>query len=214
MKELTGRQRQLMDFIEEYLGTHGFPPSIREMADHMGIRSTNGVNDHLKALEKKGYISREKSSKSRAITVSSPKLEKFDPEIEEAMVAVPVLGRVAAGVPVLSEENFEDTIHLGQSLLPSSGKIFALRVRGESMIGKGILEGDTVLVRSQQSANSGDLVVAMVDGEATVKTFRRNKDSIRFEPANPDFEPIVLGRQDFRQTSILGVVTGLVRQFL
>jgi repressor LexA len=213
MRELTGRQRQLMNFIEDYLNTHGFPPSIREMADHMGIRSTNGVNDHLKALEKKGYITREKSLKSRAITVSSPKLEKFDSENEEAMVAVPVLGRVAAGVPVLSEENYEGIIHLGQSLLPSSGKVFALKVRGESMIGKGILEGDTVLVRSQQSANSGDLVVAMVDGEATVKTFRRNKESIRFEPANPDFEPIVLGRQDFRQTSILGVVTGLVRQF-
>jgi repressor LexA len=206
MKELTGRQQQLLEFIEEHLRIHGFPPSIREMADHMGIRSTNGVNDHLKALRKKEGL------KSRAISVLARAKRASTRKPDEPVVAVPVLGRVAAGAPVLSDENFEGTISMGRSLLPSSRKLFALRVRGDSMIGKGIFDGDLVLVKSQANADSGQIVVAMVDGEATVKIFRRLESHIRLEPANEAMQPIVIHRQDFAPTSILGVVTGVYRQ--
>jgi repressor LexA len=210
MKGLTDRQQQLLHFIEDHLRIHGFPPSIREMADHMGIRSTNGVNDHLKALEKKGYIHRGSGLKSRAISLLSRAKRASARRPEEPVVAVPILGRVAAGVPVLSDENYEGSIILGRSLLPASRKMFALRVRGDSMIDKGIFDGDMVLVSSQQHADSGQIVVALVDGEATVKTLRRLKNHIRLEPANQKMEPIVVRQQD--SASILGVVTGVYRQ--
>lgn len=212
MKGLTDRQQQLLHFIEDHLRIHGFPPSIREMADHMGIRSTNGVNDHLKALEKKGYIQRGAGLKSRAISLLSRIKRTAARRPEEPVVAVPILGRVAAGVPVLSDENFEGSISLGRSLLPANRKLFALRVRGDSMINKGILDGDMVVVSSQPDADSGQVVVAMVDGEATVKTLRRLKNHIRLEPANEEFEPIEIRHQDITSTSILGVVTGVYRQ--
>ena len=212
MKELTDRQRQLLEFIEDHLRIQGFPPSIREMADHMGIRSTNGVNDHLKALLKKGYIKKSQGLKSRAISLLGRAKRASARRPEEQVVLVPILGRVAAGAPVLSDENFEGTISMGRSLLPSSRNLFALRVQGDSMIGKGIFDGDMVLVKSQPSADSGQIVVAMVDGETTVKTLRRLKNHIRLEPANDQIEPIVIHRQDFAPTSILGVVTGVYRQ--
>jgi repressor LexA len=212
MKELTDRQRQLLSFIEDHLHEHGFPPSIREMADHMGIRSTNGVNDHLKALERKGYISREKSLKSRAISIVASSFPGNRSVDDEPLVSVPILGQVAAGLPVLSEENFEGNLALGQSLLPRDHKVFALKVRGDSMIEKGILDGDTVIVHSQQTADSGQIVVAMVEGEATVKTFKSSAGAIRLEPANPVFAPIVIHPKDFKTTTILGVVTGVFRQ--
>ncbi|HUU00851.1 MAG TPA: transcriptional repressor LexA [Myxococcota bacterium] len=212
MRELTARQQQLLSFIEEYAIEHGFPPAIREMADHMGISSTNGVNDHLKALERKGYLSREKGLKSRAIRLAAPSRAHPAERDDGAAVLVPLLGRVAAGLPVMSEENLDRELLLDRSLLPASGKVFALCVRGDSMTGRGILDGDLVLVRSQQSAVSGDIVVAMLDGEVTVKTYRRSRESVVLEPANPAFEPIVIRRRDFASASILGVVSGLVRQ--
>jgi repressor LexA len=212
MKGLTDRQQQLLHFIEDHLRIHGFPPSIREMADHMGIRSTNGVNDHLKALERKGYIQRGAGLKSRAISLLSRSKRAPSRRAEEPVVAVPILGRVAAGVPVLSDENFEGSVSLGRSLLPSNRKLFSLRVRGDSMIDEGIFDGDLVLVSSQSTADSGQIVVALVDGEATVKILRRHKNHIRLEPANEKFEPIVIRSQDFTPTSILGVVTGVYRQ--
>jgi repressor LexA len=210
MKGLTDRQQQLLQFIEDHLRINGFPPSIREMADHMGIRSTNGVNDHLKALEKKGYIQRGAGLKSRAISLLSRARRASSRRPEEPVVAIPILGRVAAGAPVLSDENYEGCISLGRSLLPAGGKLFALRVRGDSMIDKGIFDGDMVLVSSQQHADSGQIVVALVDGEATVKTFRLSKNHIRLEPANEKMEPIIVRQQD--SASILGVVTGVYRQ--
>ncbi len=210
MKELTSRQQQLLTFIGEHLAEVGYPPTIREMADHMGIRSTNGVSDHLKALERKGYIARERNAKSRALSLVSatpaPKAE------DELVVAIPVLGQVAAGLPVLSEENLEGTMPFGRDLLPNAEQLFALGVRGDSMTGRGILEGDTVLVRPQQTARPGQMVVAMIDGETTVKTFRQTAQSIRFEAANPDYAPIIIRRNDFKSTSILGVVVGVFRR--
>jgi len=215
--ELTARQRELLLFIEDHVRTYGFPPSIREMADAMGIRSTNGVNDHLKAIERKGYIARGQGLKSRAISVRVPapatagEHPGADEELDEPVLAVPILGRVAAGAPVLSEENFEGTVRVGQSLLGPERNLFALRVRGDSMIGKGIFEGDIVFVRPQRNARSGQTVVALVDGETTVKTFRPSGDAIRLEPANPAVRPIVIRKKDRLPTTILGVVRGVYR---
>ncbi|NMB77291.1 MAG: transcriptional repressor LexA [Myxococcales bacterium] len=210
MDGLTERQEQLLRFIEAYGEMHGFPPSIREMAEHMGIRSTNGVNDHLKALLRKGFIRREGQAKSRALSLARRRgAASFR---EEPAVSVPILGRVAAGQPILAEENLEGRLPVGRSLLRGAGDVFALRVRGESMIGKGILDGDLVIVRSQNAADPGQVVVAMLEGEVTVKTFRPEKDRVVFEPANPAMQPIVVRREDFRQTDILGVVIGVYRE--
>lgn len=211
MEQLTERQQQLLRFIENQVEVYGFPPSIREMGEHMGIRSTNGVNDHLKALQRKGYLSRESELKSRAITVLRKPSSRGIVQ-EEPMLAIPILGRVAAGTPILAEENLEGTLPVGRSLLRGAAEVFALRVRGESMTGKGILDGDLVLVRSQNSAQPGQMVVALIEGEATVKIYRPSRDQIRFEPANPTFQPIVVNRHDFRQTSLLGIVVGVFRQ--
>jgi repressor LexA len=210
MQALTDRQQQLLTFIERHLTLHGFPPSIREMAEHMGIRSTNGVNDHLKALQRKGFLSREGEAKSRAISLSHRPGRMLAPE--EPLVAVPILGRVAAGAPILAQENVEGTLPVGRSLLRGAGEVFALKVKGESMIGRGILDGDVVLVRAQNSANPGQVVVAMIEEEATVKVFRPSRDQISFEPSNPSMKPIVVRRTDFRQTDILGVVIGVYRR--
>jgi repressor LexA len=220
MKELTSRQHQLLAFIESYIADNGYPPAIREMAEHMGIRSTNGVNDHLKALERKGYLSRRPGLKSRALRlierpaaaerVHPAAAEREQPAAET--VAVPIVGRVAAGAPVLAEEHLEGRLELDRSLVGAGAEVFALRVQGESMIGRGILPDDIVFVRRQPSARDGQIVVALIDGEATVKTFRPAGDRIVFEPANPRWEPIEIHRSDFRQTDLLGVVTGVYRK--
>lgn len=211
MKALTARQQELLDFIEHHIVDKGYPPSIREMADQMGIRSTNGVNDHLKALERKGYLVREAGLKSRAIALLHPSAAQTRNEAPEVL-HVPILGRVAAGQPILAEEHLEGHWNLDPSMIGRAGVQFALQVRGDSMIEKGILDGDTVFVRQQNHADAGQTVVAMIEGEATVKTFRPYKDQVVFEPANPDVAPIVIHRSDFRQTDILGVVTGVFRR--
>ncbi len=212
MKELTSRQRQLLAFIESYIADNGYPPAIREMAEHMGIRSTNGVNDHLKALERKGYLSRRPGLKSRALRLLERPATVEPERPAAATVAVPIVGLVAAGAPVLAEEHLEGQLELDRSLVGAGAEVFALRVQGESMIGRGILPDDIVFVRRQATAEPGQVVVALIDGEATVKTFRPAGDRIVFEPANPQWEPIEIHRSDFRQTDLLGVVTGVYRK--
>jgi repressor LexA len=162
------------------------------------------VNDHLLALERKGYLRRE-DMKSRALrpTASAGGVPR----------EVPLIGRVAAGQPILAIENLEGTLRLDASLLPGdSGKFFALRVRGESMVGAGILDGDIVFVRQQEDAPNGSIVVAMVGDEATVKTLHRDGERLRLQPANPAVAPIVVGREDGRTLSILGLVVGVYRK--
>lgn len=207
MKGLTARQRQLLEYIEAHLAENGYPPTLREMAAELGVSSPNGVNDHLKALERKGYIARSAGPKSRAITLIRPLPAPARGRQPADTVAVPLLGRVAAGMPVLSEENFEGTLAFDPALLPRSGRVFALRVTGDSMVGRGIREGDILLVRAQQTAHSGDVVVALVDGEATVKTLRRRGGAVVLDPANPAYQPIELdGRR--RNSRLLGIVVG------
>lgn len=233
MQGLTERQRQILEFISKRIQEQGYPPTIREIGEQMGIRSTNGVNDHLKALERKGFLKRE-GLKSRALRpVSSldvaalPGAEDEDLPLAGAsvlpamipsagdLVDVPVLGRVAAGSPILADEHVESTVRIDSFLLGSqhrAAKVFALRVAGESMIEAGILDGDYIFVKKQIEARFGDVVVAMIDGEATVKRYEPAGDVIRFVPANSSMQPIVVRRQEFRSTSILGIVVGVYRR--
>ena len=218
MKALTKRQQQLLNFIEQHTAENGYPPSIREMAEHMGIRSTNGVNDHLKALERKGYLARKAGLKSRAIALTNKRARPArrgraaQPRVPDTVVSIPLVGRVAAGTPILAEEHLEGQVHLDRDLVGSGAELFALRVQGDSMRDAGILSGDTVFVRRQPVARTGQVVVAMIEGEATVKTFRPGRDRVTFEPANPDHEPIVIRKADFQQTDLLGIVVGVYRR--
>src|SRR5690606_15570022 len=156
MQGLTKRQEQTLDFIRESIRGHGYPPTLREIGEHMGIRSTNGVNDHLRALERKGYLRRE-DMKSRAL-----RLVEDEPDAAgEEVVQVQVLGRVAAGVPILAEENVIDTVHVDRMMVRGGRDVFGLKVQGDSMIDAGILNGDYIFVRKQSAAERGDIVVAL-----------------------------------------------------
>ncbi len=221
MQGLTDRQGQILDFITKTIQDQGYPPTIREIGEEMGIKSTNGVNDHLKALERKGYLKRE-GLKSRALRpVKMPEAPRFTDNVVEALapqngsvISVPVLGRVAAGSPILADENVEATVQVDSFLLGGArgAKVFALRVSGESMIDIGILDGDYIFVKKQLEARKNDIVVAMIDGEATVKRYLPKGDVIEFVPENSTMKPIVVRKEDFRSTSILGIVCGVYRQ--
>lgn len=199
---LTDRQRQVLDFISDSIRKRGYPPTLREIGSHFGIRSTNGVNDHLRALEKKGYLQRE-DLKSRALRPLLSTSQTVD---------VPILGKVAAGQPLLAVRNYEDTVKVDRFFIGQSREVFALRIKGESMIEDGILDGDYVFVRKQLQANSGEVVVVMIGDEATVKRYYPEGDSIRFQPANAAMEPIVVRKRDFRSVNLLGVVIGVYRK--
>jgi repressor LexA len=199
---LTDRQREILDFITRSIAKRGYPPTLREIGSHFGIRSTNGVNDHLRALEKKGYLQRE-DLKSRALRPIVP---------ANQVVEVPVLGRVAAGQPLLAVRNHDDTVRVDRFFIGSNREVFALRVKGDSMIEDGILDGDYVFVRKQLQANAGETVVAMIGDEATVKRYYPEGDSIRFQPANARLDPIYVRKRDFKSVNLLGVVIGVYRK--
>jgi repressor LexA len=201
VQEITERQKEIYEFIRSTIATRGIAPSIREIGERFGIRSTNGVDKHLAALARIGYITRERGT-SRGIAL---------PSGTTAPGTIPLLGRVAAGRPILSPENREGECSVDLSLfgIRSAQHVFALRVAGESMIEAHILDGDTVLVREQQTAGSGDIVVAMVDGEATVKRFFVERDRVRLQPENRALAPLFFDRGDLR---ILGKVVGVMRR--
>ena len=225
---LTDRQEKILAFIKKSIHDQGYPPTIREIGEHFGIRSTNGVNDHLKALERKGYLLRGEL-KSRALSVidggraGPPRVARMISRRELAAVSggeaveVPVIGKVAAGEPILAEENITDHVRIDSVLLGEGGrKVFALRVAGDSMIGDGIFDGDYIFVRKQLQASPGEIVVAMIESaagaEATVKRFYPEGDRIRFQPSNPRLKPIYVSRDEFRETQIIGVVVGVYRK--
>src|SRR5262249_26113771 len=185
--ELTDRQKQVLSFISESIRHRGYPPTLREIGEKMGIRSTNGVNDHLKALEKKGYLARE-DLKSRALR---PLVKDKDrggkgsvavAALTDDLVEVPLVGRVAAGAPLLAVENVEDTVKVDRFFLGSGSakEVFALRVKGDSMIDDGIHDGDFIFVKKSLAADKGDIVVALIEDEATVKRYYPKGDAIRF----------------------------------
>lgn len=191
-------QQMILDYIVEQTKVKGYPPSVREIGEAVGLKSTSTVHGHLQRLEKKGLLHRD-PMKPRAIDVTSSL--SFD----NASKSVPIVGRVAAGSPILAEECFEGYIQLPDAMV-GSGEYFVLAIRGESMIDAGILNGDFVVVRKQSEARNGDIVVAMIDGDATVKRFFRENGHFRLQPENATMKPIIT-----RKVTILGKVTATYR---
>jgi repressor LexA len=226
MTGLTDRQLEVLRFIARQIEEAGYPPTIREIGEALDIRSTNGVNDHLKALERKGFLTRD-PVKSRALIPTDLAREALGERARPAnviplsrgstrgggrLVEVPIVGRVAAGQPILAQERIEDTVQVDSFLLGSARKVYGLRVQGDSMIGDGILPGDYIFVKKQLDAEDGEIVVAMIDDEATVKRVYFEGDRVRFQPSNPRMAPIYVRESDFRSTMILGVVVGVYRK--
>ncbi|MCW8850580.1 MAG: transcriptional repressor LexA [Melioribacteraceae bacterium] len=207
---MTNRQEEILKFIHDFIETNSFPPSYREIGSHFNITSTFGVKRHLDALIKKGYINIDSKS-NRSISLTEASLLKFNSNKENNSIEIPILGRVAAGYPILSEQNIEGTLFIDSSLIKRGNNYFGLKVRGESMIEDGIFEGDTVIVKSQNVANNNEIVIAMVDKDTTVKRYSKNKTKIELLPANKDFKPITISPDnDF---TILGKVVGVYRTY-
>ena len=200
MSALTPKQQQIYHFILSYSNRHGYPPSVREIGEHVGLKSPSTVHFHLKGLEAAGLITKAEG-KTRAITVCPA---HGAPIPRPGLV--PVVGSVAAGAPILAQECIED--YLSFDTGGRTGEHFALRVRGESMVDAGILPGDLVVVHQQSDANSGEIVVALFEDEATVKTLRRRDGHVWLMPANPEYEPI-----NGDGCAILGKVVGVVRLY-
>ena len=205
---LTKRQHKIFDFILSSIDRFGYPPSIPEIQKEFSFKSPNAVSDHLEALKRKGYISR-RARKSRGIGI---KVHTTAKENSNGNVAeIPVVGRVAAGSPILAQENIEGSIFVDKIISKNSGGMFALRVIGTSMINAGILNGDFVLVHQQPTAEQGDIVVALIEDEATVKRFYKDKNKIKLKPENDTMEPIFIDPKE-KDVTILGKVQGVIRK--
>ncbi|MGH3492691.1 MAG: transcriptional repressor LexA [Sciscionella sp.] len=213
-RPLTPRQLKVLKVIREWVKENGYPPSVREIGDAVGLNSTSSVSHQLHALESKGYL-RRNASQPRTVGVLPPKPDSAQARPSESEATeetrptpayVPVLGRIAAGGPILAEEAIEDVFPLPRDLV-GEGSLFLLKVVGESMIDAAIADGDWVVVRQQPTADNGDIVAAMLDGEATVKTFKRGDDHVWLMPHNDAFEPI-LGDA----ASVLGRVVAVLRR--
>lgn len=197
-RKTTPRQQAILDVIKDFTREHGYPPSVREIGERVGLSSSSTVQCHLRTLEKKGLIKRD-PTKPRALTSESD-------SIARDVITVPLVGRVAAGVPITASENIEDELALPASLVRNSGS-FMLRVKGDSMVDIAIVDGDLILVSPQKVANNGDVVVAMIDGEATVKSFYKEDNRVRLQPQNKYMEPIYTDNVD-----IVGKVSAIIRK--
>lgn len=218
---LTARQRIVLDFIRQTVDERGYPPSIREIGDAVGLASPSSVAHQLRSLEAKGFLRRD-ANRPRALEVTWPPragdqpgqpqvtmpVASYDPDGESvgAAVAVPVVGRIAAGAPILAEEQVEQVLPLPRSLV-GEGTLFSLQVKGDSMIDAAICDGDYVIVRQQPTADNGEIVAALLDGEATVKTLRRTPGQVWLMPHNPAYYPI-----DGNNATILGKVVAVIRR--
>lgn len=202
-KGLTKKQQLILQYILDYVEREGFPPSIREIGRDFSIGSLRGVTVHLDALDRKGYISR--SNTPRSIKLVHP---QFQPSGRVTML--PLLGTIAAGVPIEAQENIEDMVPVPPEMVRNTVGAFVLRIKGDSMIDEGILERDLVVVKPQSTANNNDLVAAMIEGEATVKRIRFGTDGVKLMPANPNYQPIVVDREN---SHIIGRVVGLIRDY-
>ena len=202
--ELTTRQKEVFEFLKDYLRAKGFPPTLREIASHFGLRGPKAPQKTLSILERKGYI-RKVPGGSRAIEILSyPQFSLTQ------ILPIPIVGRVRAGEPILAIENIEGYLNLDRSLV-SSGDVFLLRVEGDSMIDAHIQDGDFALVKPQPNAENGEIVVVLIEDEATVKRIFKKRDLIRLEPANPKMEPIVVKRGE-KKVIIVGKVVGIFRK--
>ncbi len=238
-RALTDRQRLVLEYICRSIEDCGYPPTLREIGNKLGIRSTNGVNDHLRALERKGYLTRE-DMKSRTLRPTQQTLtlvggqkdappvrstlgiarqiDDVGPAANDDMLSIHVLGRVAAGPLTTAFQHAEDTVRIDRFMLGSSAgsvssdNVFGLKIRGESMIEAGIHDGDYVFVRKTIEARKGSIIVAMVGDEATCKFYFPEDDRVRLTPANAAFKDIVVHRSEWRETQILGVVVGMYRK--
>ncbi|WP_053366267.1 transcriptional repressor LexA [Bacillus sp. FJAT-27245] len=203
MAKISKRQQEILDYIKSEVKKKGYPPSVREIGEAVGLASSSTVHGHLERLELKGLIRRD-PTKPRAIEILEAD-EAYIPKVR--VVNVPVVGRVTAGQPITAVENVEEYFPLPETMVPSDEQVFMLEIMGESMIEAGILDGDYVIVKQQKTANNGDIVVAMTEeDEATCKRFYKEKDYFRLQPENPTMEPIIL-----REVSILGKVIGVYR---
>jgi repressor LexA len=199
---LSEKQKKILDYLKREIRAKGYPPSVREIGEAVGLKSTSTVHGYLARLEKKGLIRRD-PSKPRAIEI----LDDSTYLSKKEVVNVPIVGRVTAGQPILAVENIEDTFPIPTEYLHNSD-VFMLSVRGESMIEAGILDRDYVIVQKQSTAENGDIVVALIEDEATVKTFYKEQDHIRLQPENPQMDPIIV-----HDVMILGKVIGVIRLF-
>lgn len=196
---LNTQEQRVLDYIKEQIRDTGYPPSVREICAALGFKSTSSAHQYISRLADKGYISK-KDLKTRAIRVVGA----------ESTIAIPIVGKVAAGEPILAQENIEDYLSIGESFFTQDSlknDNFILRVQGESMINAGINDGDYIIVTKQSTARNGQIVVAMIEGDATVKTFYKESDHIRLQPENDTMEPIIV-----KDVQILGKVVGLVRK--
>jgi repressor LexA len=204
--DLNDRQQAILDTIKSAVEHDGYPPTVREIGEAVGLSSPASVHNHLRILEQRGYI-RRGSVKRRAIEVLNGSGRRSSSEqVRGSSFLLPLVGRVAAGVPVLAEQNVEDMVEVPSYLAPAAD-CFLLRVRGSSMIKAGIMNGDLVVVRRQQVAENGDIVVALIDEEATVKRFFRETDVVRLQPENDGMEPLLV-----RDPRIVGRVVGVMRR--
>ena len=200
--KITAKQQEILDYIKDEILKRGYPPTVREICETVNLKSTSSVHSHLETLEKNGYIRRD-PTKPRAIEICDDNFQMVRTE----MVSLPVIGNVAAGQPILAEENVQDYFPVPADVVPK-GESFILNVRGESMINAGIFDKDVVIVHKTPTAVNGDIVVALVGDEATVKRFYKENGHFRLQPENDAFEPIIVD-----EVSILGKVVSLVRYF-
>ena len=203
MKQITERQKEILNFISDYQAENSYPPTVREIGDHFGV-SIRAVQDHITALQKKGFIT-QTQKKSRSIKVLVDERQKDQGMFMEK---VPLIGTIAAGKPLLCEENYEGYVTLTEPFIRPGKNYFALHVRGQSMINAGILEGDLAIIEQTSTATDGKIVVAVIDDAITLKRYFKEPSRIRLQPENPAFHPIYC--QDVR---IVGILTNLVRTY-
>ena len=200
--KITDKQKQILEYIKSEIMSKGYPPSVRDICQAVSLKSTSSVHSHLETLEKNGYIRRD-PTKPRTIEILDESFNNFRRE----MINVPMVGTVAAGSPILAVENIEGYFPIPAEFMPNQD-VFMLKVKGESMINAGILDGDSILVKQQTTAKNGDMVVALVDDSATVKTFYKEDGHFRLQPENDHMDPIIV-----QEVDILGKVFGVFRLF-
>ena len=201
--KITAKQQEILEYIKEEILKRGYPPAVREICEAVNLKSTSSVHSHLETLEKNGYIRRD-PTKPRAIEICDDSFQMVRTE----MVSLPVVGQVAAGTPILAEQNIEQYFPVPAEMVPTGEPSFVLKVKGDSMINAGIFSGDRIFVQSCNTARNGDTVVALIDDSATVKTFYKENGHIRLQPENDTMDPIIVD-----DCQILGKVFGVFRLF-
>lgn len=205
--ELSQNELNILNYIRKHVKEVGYPPSVRELCKGVGLKSTSSVHLYLSRLAEKGYI-KKGNLKTRALQISG---EQVNDNEDPNMLEIPLVGQVAAGLPILAEENIEEYVKLPTSIVKQSAKsegTYMLKVKGDSMIKAGIFSGDYIIVSKCQTAQNGQIIVALIDNEATVKTFYKEKDYIRLQPENDEMDPIIV-----KDVQIIGKVVGLIRRF-